>query len=333
VAAGLGLAGGDASPSGASGPDTSMALSCPSVSFCAVVGGTSVATYAHGVWSRRQDITRGYVGDSLNDVSCPTATFCVAVGGGGDGGEAGGSTYTYVHGTWSRGPRFYLDGYGESAVSCASTTWCVADGWGALRVFQNGTWSQRPGGDGPASAISCPSAALCLGLIGNRGDDISAFTLLRGTVSSATPIGFNPAVLTCASTAFCLALAPGVTATYANGTWTSADRGDTDIDLWSVSCPSASFCLAVGSAAATSAPSATAATSATAAPPAPSVPGPPGYALTYTDGTWLAPLPFSRALTSVSCATVTHCAAVDTGGDLRIDSNGSWHEVGPGRRG
>jgi hypothetical protein len=186
---GGGLAAGGSATTRPSDPPPASVLSCPTVTFCAVIDGSAVATYSHGVWSHRQDITRG-TGDGLNDVSCPTASFCMAVAGNLVGG---GGSYRYTHGKWSKEPRFNDDTYGQDAVSCASATSCVSVGWGEMYEYRNGTWSKGTQLGGIAGPISCPAATRCLWLQADRGNDITAFTYPGDPSSRGWSIGRAPA--------------------------------------------------------------------------------------------------------------------------------------------
>ena len=91
------------------------AVSCTTSTFCLAVDSTNGAFFYNGTkWSKRVAI--GPTTTMSFDVSCPTQRICVV---------AGRPTHAYNSGDWSRPMRVAT--YGLDTLSCATTTFCVAD--------------------------------------------------------------------------------------------------------------------------------------------------------------------------------------------------------------
>jgi hypothetical protein len=279
-------------------------LSCPSTLLCVEVDGAGYAyMLTKGKWSRGRHIANAYA-VTLGSVSCPTVSFCMAVGGSSAGG--GGFTYIYSRGKWSIGRQFIKDGHGETSVSCFAVADCVVVGWGSPHTYSNGHWTNGPSPEGTMSAVSCPSSA-CMALEQDRGDAITAFSYSHDLPSNGQSIGRGPSRVSCASSYACVAVNNGSTSIYANGTWSSGEQVDSDFQVTSVSCPSISFCMAVGGTTSTS-----------------GTPESPGSTLRYENGTWSSLIQSKHSLLAVSCASATTCIAIDAEGHALTYSNGSW---------
>lgn len=194
--------------------DTSTinALSCPSTSFCAgvdfrgdVVTSTD-PTGGAGAWTVAS-IDAGTQYPDLSDVSCPepAGSLCVAVG------ESGIFTSSAPTGGVRAWTALTEGGLGHRVVSCASRSLCVVADGGEVIVSTDptggaGAWTaMRVDGSRAIGGLSCPSITLCVG-VDEAGD----------VVASADPAG-------------------------GAGAWTVTHvSGDA---LYSVSCPSTSFCL------------------------------------------------------------------------------------------
>ena len=197
------------------------ALSCPSVSFC--VGADTAGdvldstdpTGGAAAWTiaRVDQVTPKppYFTDGLGDVSCPApaGSLCVAVG---EQGIFASADPTAGAGAWSWAGAV---GAGARAVSCPSTSLCVVAGSsysGEILTSTEpdggeGAWkSVKVDGNTPIVAISCPTETLCVGVDFNGN-----------VLSSTDPTG-------------------------GAGTWSITSVGEVD----SVSCPTASFCVATG---------------------------------------------------------------------------------------
>ena len=119
---------------------------------------------------------------------------------------------------------------GITNVSCATASFCAAgDEDGDIRVWDGTSWSIDhqvvPGStSGGAHSISCPSASFCMAV-----NDLGNAIVWNGT-SWSIPQSIDPN----------LANVRGPAANmYGNG--------QVPLGLFSVSCPTASFCVAVGS--------------------------------------------------------------------------------------
>jgi hypothetical protein len=158
--------------------DAAAHVSCPTSSFCAVVGedgnGTGYAyTYSNGSWSSPQQFADV---DYLNGLSCATSTFCVAAGN--TQNEMTALVYTYLNGSWSPDANFPNDGPNVfETVGCATGPFCIAEGVGGAYAYSNGAWSTQQqvlGGLADGASISCSSRTFCLavgeGQNGNGND-------------------------------------------------------------------------------------------------------------------------------------------------------------------
>ncbi len=174
--------------------------------------------------------------------------------------------------TWQIQAKFpsipFNPGLHNFQVSCVSSTFCMAVGYnsnGAVALSFNGTsWKRQivPSGVSALRSVSCASATFCMMLGGdsNNNDITLSFNgtswkrqSLPSGVSSLSPVS-------CASATFCEAV--GLDSNYNpialafNGsTWKMhlISSGDSysnslfDFTSNSVSCPSSTFCMAVGS--------------------------------------------------------------------------------------
>ena len=141
-------------------------VSCPTASFCmAVAGSTSAAggstyLYSHGRWSSGQRFTKDGYGES--SVSCPSVSGCVVVGWGGD--------HHYSNGVWSSQASFAGPVTSLSCTSiafCVAVQRDRGDG-GIAMIYAHGKWSTNNGGViAEPSAVSCASSSFCVALGGN----------------------------------------------------------------------------------------------------------------------------------------------------------------------
>lgn len=206
-------------------------VSCPTTAFCAAVGGDgviAVSTNPAGgaaAWT----VTRLPQPLELRGISCNSPSFCVAVGDSGTGirpeasnlGEIVTSTAPLA-GAWQQAE---LPGSHGSlyAVSCPSTALCVSgDMFGNLLAATNPlggapAWSSFPGGATvQVTGASCFSAASCV-LVDNNGDALSSTDPAAGAgawaVQNLIPYSVDPLIRNA---------------------------------IWSVSCPSPTFCAIGG---------------------------------------------------------------------------------------
>lgn len=133
-------------------PDSLIAISCPSTTFCAAVDGSGyVMTFNGKSWSRPQEIAQS----AFHDVSCPTTAFCAAT-------NAIGDVATYNGSRWNKQN---IDTAGIQALSCPSSSYCLAgDGLGNIISFNGSSWSTpaRLDSGHAITSISCPTASFCV---------------------------------------------------------------------------------------------------------------------------------------------------------------------------
>ena len=245
------------------------AVSCPTTTFCVAVGQYTdtagfgqpvIETETNGTWSATEGPTPSDVADEsgsptvngiLFSVSCASATSCEAVG---MYRNTSGDYLAYISTlagtTWSATTAPVPSGAVPStsqfpmplsAVSCPTTSFCVASGvyrdsddklTGLLDTLSNGSWSATPapqpsdaGNDASDTqntvlgGVVCPSPSAC--------DAVGSYTDTNG---------HNHALID----------------TLNGSTWTATSgpepAGTTFSQLGAISCPTANFCVAVGQA-------------------------------------------------------------------------------------
>ncbi|HEX6518949.1 MAG TPA: hypothetical protein VF070_02895 [Streptosporangiaceae bacterium] len=270
------------SPSGS----TSVVLrtvSCTSPTFCEAVGfsdsnsGTTplAETWNGTAWSVQSvPVPAGEIIAILGGVSCVSATFCEAIG--------GSPTFAEMWDGTSWTPQAMPGGGGS--VSCVSASFCVAVGGGGATgsaIWNGSSWTAQPipapAGATSASirAVSCSSAQACEA-VGSYSTSVSTTAgpslaeMWNGTSwtvqSTPNPAGAAETTLTavsCAATATCEAggdfghttqnpALEAVAEGWNGSSWTLqaavTPHGAVPNALNSVSCVSASFCEAVGTA-------------------------------------------------------------------------------------
>lgn len=232
-------------------------VSCPTARFCMAVDARDSATFVFdgSRWSSAGTVPGTQTG--MASVSCSSPSFCAAVGNGPD-------AFTFDGTSWS--PATAIDPGGQlSTVSCPSARFCAAVDYGPNVVtFNGGSW-RKPSAIDPGSylqAVSCASASFCVAL-DRKG---KAFTFNGSTWSApvtAAPDGLTMGeggiswpVVSCPASDFCAAVdgSGGNVVTYDGRGWTAPQTIDSKaahslngpvlIFLMSVSCSSATFCVA-----------------------------------------------------------------------------------------
>lgn len=196
------------------------------------------------------------------------------------------------HGPWT-GPVPVGTSQAPVSVSCVSASTCYA-------AAANGTvlMSSRPGMWQTATSLDHGSRLTDISCAGTRpsGDGASG----GGPSGGGRSVGGTAARL-CAATD-----SSGKVVLLSDGGWNDPVAIDNGIRLNSVSCPTASFCMAVDSL---------------------------GYAYEYTGTathwTQLPVDPASDALVSVSCATVDFCVVMARSGTAFTYDHGNWSSVTP----
>ncbi len=199
-----------------------------------------------------------------------------------------------------------------AGLTCASSTLCLTAEDGEPVVY-NGTQfgtANVLGRDDYSDAISCASAGHCVvtaaaGRNEYRQDGSSWRAIASPGIANASG-GLH--AISCATANWCMASTSGGEAdTYASGKWGHSLRmaESSNDSVVSMSCPSATFCLAVGGDQQAQ-----------------------GEDYTYGNGTWSsAQLPAARLLNAVSCTSNSFCLALGTSNsdsDAYTYSGGSW---------
>ncbi len=254
--------------SAASNPVVNLgAISCPASGTCVAVGKYYdqtdlsneglIETLANGSWSALTAPLGGLspaagsnANVNLQALSCPASGSCYAVGTYWDSsGNQHGLIETLANGSWSAltaplaglsangNPEVYLE-----AISCPASGTCFATGTysdssgyeqGLIETLSNGSWS----------ALTAPLAGLSPAAGTNPGSVLNA--------------------LSCAGTGSCVAVggytdinakAQGLIETLSGGSWSALtaplganpSSAAPNVNLYSVSCPSSSSCVAVG---------------------------------------------------------------------------------------
>ena len=281
-------------------------VAAATLAVIAALGSASAASAADLTWSQP---VRVHTPGAITDLSCPTTSFCAGVDGAGRLLTSDPASTTWpVTGNDAGTPR---------SVSCGTPTFCavVDSGWRAMS-YTNGTWGSRvaPSGGSATSinAVSCTSASFCFT---GSGYTTTPRTLDGGVtweIQNNSGVNYPGQInaVSCApgadaTTGFC------VVVDSSNAAFVSSNGGVNfnpphrpngviagASGLTSVSCTSATACVAVDSA---------------------------GRAFYFRGGVsggtdWTAVnADLGRQLTSVSCAPgspagTTFCAAVDSGG-------------------
>ena len=238
-------------------------VSCPTAVFC--LAGTPDGTaleWDGRSWSQTAERIRWpNPNDGITGVSCASARFCVAP-------DEDGDMRVWNGASWSVE-------FKESAhsISCPTSSFCMGVDFNGRAIRWNGRTFTPPqtidrGED--LAAVSCPSTAFCLALA--SGDTWLTWDGRRwsapqriGTVSPEPPSSNSPINrVSCPTTTLCVAVFSDATEIEWNGTsWTAPQsidhhlanavgdaatsrNGHPAIGLQSVSCPTSTFCVAVG---------------------------------------------------------------------------------------
>jgi hypothetical protein len=263
-----------------------------------------VLIYSGSSWTAPERI---FTAGALNSISCPASNFCAAVG-----GNERGFAVIYDGATWRSLAEVDSKGWMES-VSCVSPVFCVAlaqhgresQATTYALIYNGAGWSAPAEVDaqGALHSISCVSETFCVAV---GAHEAATFNGSSWTLSTDADAEGNFQAVSCASTTFCVAVAehdvnPGWTVSqglvYDGSTWSSPseiprapERGP--FSVGSISCPASEFCMAAARFEAAAA--------------------------LYESGVW-APwtsLRINGDFISVSCPSMTFCAAVSTAGEV-----------------
>lgn len=240
-----------------------------------------IDTYSDTTWTATLiPLPPGWTGSTLSSVSCTTT--CVALGDVSNAATSASESMTVTGSgpSWSvldLGDYGATDSFDRSQISCVTASWCEAvdtssPGAGILaETFNGSSWSGSflsltgiPAGSGNAASFSCSAVESCLYSVPSLEGDV-AVTLADGVWTTTTPdIGPNTSTLvSCAPSTTLACLAVDALMPIPGSSVPALVTGDTDVDgFWSqttvptwdsvtpsfasVSCVSATWCMAVG---------------------------------------------------------------------------------------
>jgi hypothetical protein len=188
---------------------------------------------------------------------------------------------------------------GAGAAQAATTS----TGWSKPIAIEGHTFV---GGETNIADVSCPSTSWCVAVDSN-GD---AVTWQNGSWTAPKHLNANGSLtaVSCATSSFCAVVsAAGTALTLSDGRW-SAPQSLGAADSYRVSCPSITFCAAVG---------------------ANGLPGKPSTIATFNGTKWTSHRTSTNGsandrLLDVSCATAHYCVAVNYDGLIDIYNGTRW---------
>jgi alpha-tubulin suppressor-like RCC1 family protein len=293
---------------------TSVSCPGPLSGFCIAVDNQgNFVSYNGTSWSTPQPIDAG---SDLTSVSCAASDFCVAVDNQGNG-------LVYNGSMWSSSNIDPVDP-DITSVSCPVFSFCTAvDSGGNVISFNGSSWAAPSNIDSSAlTSISCPMPTFCIAVDVQGNAYAGTMTAPTNPISWSTPNKIDTGnvfqAVSCVDTTYCAAVDS------AGNVFTTSDSGSTWTDdsvypgnrLTGISCPTVGFCMAVGVNGTVWAST---------------------NAFTQTP-TWTPDMieASNHTFDSVSCVSVSWCAAVDGDNDGFIYNSGNWSSqetVGPGLAG
>lgn len=246
--------------------DSLVSVSCNSTSHCVALGSyissrgvpsTMSMQFNGRTWALTSDLPA-----PVTEVSCTTFSFCMAEG---NGPDAVGEALKWNGFTWS--PTSPTGGTALGDVACTTKTFCMTIGWRGTTYSWNGNdWasqsgtSQVSGDDIFLSSVACASSSFCntagfydlsdctsCNQCSACSDTFAITEEWNGkswdpNTSSAALAGGD---ISCPTTAFCLDVFGTTGWTWTKGNWKPL-KGALPKGLTSVSCYSATACLATG---------------------------------------------------------------------------------------
>lgn len=201
----------------ANGSTTKLtSVSCPTSSFCMAVGASDSETWNGSVWT-----DTGSFAQQAYSVSCPSASLCFATG----FNSGFGHLYQWTSsGGWSGVQSTTIEYLSISCVSnfCMTVPWEPESNSYPVLVWNGSSWSSA-GYGGPMdvddfTAVGCASSTFCL-LTGLNSATCYPCTIYAETYTGGSTYTSIPTV---------------------------PQTGDQQATLNAVSCPSATWCMAVG---------------------------------------------------------------------------------------
>jgi hypothetical protein len=246
-------------PADLAGVEEPVAVSCSSASFClSTTNKAQSVTYNRSSWSAPTSLPSS--AGEAESVSCTSATHCVAVADDTGHSESvtGSGALTYNGSSWSAATAIDNESLLYS-VSCASASFCAAVGGGPEElanalIYNGSSWSAPHTVDSrgvTVTSVSCPSVSFCAAVDWN-GDALTYNGHSWSApvhVASAAPAD-EVAAVSCASPWFCMAVGEakgdqGDALTYNGRSWSAPRIVGHGGGFTAVSCPSATFCVAV----------------------------------------------------------------------------------------
>jgi Bacterial Ig-like domain (group 3) len=270
-------------------------VSCPSASFCMAID-VAGNTFAWNGTSWSAGMTLAYA-SRFAFVSCASASFCMALG------DTSDSAYYMWNGaSWASGSMPLQD---VSEVSCPSASFCIAVAGVDSLIWNGSSWSSGAVIDNAVTSVSCASASFCMA-VDFEGDSVTwngtSWSSPAADPAGSSDGGIGPWV-SCSEASFCMAVGDAGTGTWNGTSWSSAGAGPVGNGYpLSVSCPYASFCVALS--------------------------GGVGLdAQTWNGTSWSSAVDIDNAfggptLASVSCPSASFCMAVDEEGDAIMATAG-----------
>jgi hypothetical protein len=255
-------------------------VTCGSPTVCFAVDDAYQTAYEFNgsVWS-----IAGVPIQRVGQLQCTSATFCLAIG----EDDSLGDLYSIFNGAnWSTATSASLT-VGSAVLACSSSSFCMTlDSRGQAAVFNGASWTSAPTAAAQPLSISCLSASFCME--GTR-ETVNAAEVFDGTTWQQTNYFAQESMVavSCASTTSCAGVGgAGVQGIFTGTYWSTSYQGPGNVAPWdSVSCASASFCVATGAYGAS----------------------------TYTGQAWTA-TDFAGGTVGVSCPTTHFCLSITPNG-------------------
>lgn len=266
------------------------------------LAGTPAARMLH--FRLQRQLTRA----ALAAISCPSPGRCLALDSHGRAYRGSGSSWSGPHALSGAAP-----GAGRVSLSCASTTFCLAEPAGTNVVVssEDGSWAATTlAAAVDLEAVGCARSGYCAAVDAEG----NAFALNHGSwVRTAGDWG-AVAAIACVSASFCMSAGPDGISSWDGSAWTTPQGEGAVSAFTGISCAGARACVAVDIA---------------------------GQALRWDGSRWSAPVQIEPADTSatalgpsptaVSCPSASFCIVVDDAGSVIELRGGRWSRSSTGR--
>lgn len=171
-------------------------VSCPTVNFCATVGGEYADLWDGSAWAEPQALLSPPSG-LFTAVSCPIAGWCLATV------SLGGEVWQYRDGSWTQLAKLGATD-NLTAVSCADVTFCVLGSYGkAYRYDGNAFTAMQVSPASFMDQLSCPSPTFCTAV---SGDDVEFWD--GKAWGPELTFGVTMDSVSCPSAGYCLFVGP-----------------------------------------------------------------------------------------------------------------------------